>query len=328
MTTNNSKQALLDLLWLQFEQKLGKEWQKYAAFGKSIYQIDDRRKINFYEQISQDIEKKLGNKQTLSSATIGRMVEAKKINSETKKQTLDIICRYVGYESWLNFEKKNEHLAIERTGLTDMAQQTPLLRHLTNSNSKTKGKYSVKNVFVGFVGMFVLGSLVWFSLATSGKNASGTKQQFTKQEKKYFDAFIRSANQRAFDVMTKNCPLTDSALQVPTIHRSLDEFYTQKGTARSTILGYITQATRYNRAYCIPPSNHNVVYVKCLEKTETTVTLETKEHWYLLVKNKLTGKEERIYDNLNTQIYILIKENNTWKIDINKYEGTSRKVSK
>ncbi len=340
MNTNKPKQPFCDLIYQEFEKKLDTEWDKYSSFGKAFGQIDDNRKINFYETIIEDIKKKLGSGQTLSTSTISRIIEAKKISRHAKNQTLDILCRYIGYQGWVDFELKNQepiYATGNNLGETEEPEEEPEKNPIPTeidvptqqptalpaqpkpAKSLTKNAFRRLTIAIGF------GLVVWFG---SMQYTQMNQKIFTESEQLYFDTLIRHANEVQFDVLLKFCPVTDSATQMPRIHQRLNGFYTEKGTARLEILANIAEATRSQRRYYVPPSKYRIIYTKCLKKTETEVTIETEEDWYLELKNIEKDIHERVYQTINKQIYILKKENNTWKIDINKYEGKARKVLK
>jgi len=120
------------------------------------------------------------------------------------------------------------------------------------------------------------------------------------------------------------------------INANIAEFEVYKNMPQINFDGllpyYINNAPAYNQIYKVVnklaakgitlkddknPSYQEILEVEVLKRAATAVRIKTKECWYL----KWHSKNENIdyYNESNTQLYLLDKTNEGWKIRINHY---------
>jgi len=67
------------------------------------------------------------------------------------------------------------------------------------------------------------------------------------------------------------------------------------------------------------PSYFELLEVEILKKESTAVRIKTKECWYLKWYSKDENVDVKYYNNNNTQLYLLNRTDEGWKIRVNHY---------
>lgn len=127
-----------------------------------------------------------------------------------------------------------------------------------------------------------------------------------------FKQFILKANAAEFE-MYKNLPNSN--------FNSLLPYFIIDGPAYNQIYKLVNKQIR--RAVSLKdnknPSYFEVLEVEILKMEEETVRIKTKECWYLKWHSSKEDMEVKYYNNNNTQLYLLNKTNEGWKIRVNHY---------
>jgi len=145
------------------------------------------------------------------------------------------------------------------------------------------------------------------------------KKSFSETEIEEFNALIRNANDAELGIYR----------QLPKIDTSkLDDYFIKNGMAKGLITSTVKRMYKNNLSLVIAPSSYRILNVECKSKTDTSVMVETHEYWYLRWANRFTNADTLLYDVENVQLYQLLRENNKWKIDLNKYAGKTKKLGK
>lgn len=111
--------------------------------------------------------------------------------------------------------------------------------------------------------------------------------------------------------------------------KDLRKYYTDKGSALKVIEDILKRSSKLKRVINLPadnPSYYTVYEINILKQEEDKILAESKEHWYLRWYNIESDKYEKKYDETNTQLYILRKEKDQWKIDANDFTGTATDI--
>ncbi len=76
------------------------------------------------------------------------------------------------------------------------------------------------------------------------------------------------------------------------------------------------------------PSTCELVEFKIIQEEATQICIETKEYWYLRWEDQLTHQLKHIYNELNQQVYLIMKTEEGWRIKMNYYESPKNQLSK
>lgn len=140
------------------------------------------------------------------------------------------------------------------------------------------------------------------------------------KEKKDIITVISEANLRQFTAF-RDLNLKDTI--------RIDSFYTKTGSARKSIVTLLKQSAKCNRRIDIPidnPSFYKIHSLRVVELSEKEAIVKTKEHWFLKWYDMKEEKYTVSYDHENEQLYELEKENETWKIKNDFFEGKATKI--
>ncbi|MFN4147144.1 MAG: hypothetical protein ACK4GN_15060 [Runella sp.] len=179
---------------------------------------------------------------------------------------------------------------------------------LSLEKTSKKIPYRKAGLIAGGIGLALLS--VW------GYNMYWSRN-FTKAEKQYFKNLIDSAGITEF-----NLYLTLDTTKI----KDLDQYFTYKGQAKRNVLGELEKPIR--KGYRVRPlqSHRSILDWEFVSKEENEIRIQTKEKWKLVHYDPNTGEDLYKYDTTNSQLYILLKEHDQWKIDVNDYAGVRKKV--
>ncbi len=96
----------------------------------------------------------------------------------------------------------------------------------------------------------------------------------------------------------------------------LKEFYSEDGSAIILILDLLNQKQRDNWSLSntYNPSTFEILDIKVVEIKEDTAKVSTKEYWLLCWWDLEKNKYVKRFKNISDHYYLLIKEDDTWKI--------------
>jgi hypothetical protein len=166
--------------------------------------------------------------------------------------------------------------------------------------------------------LFIILSLLLLIVIFFGGNWY-QKRYFSNTEIKEFTALIRNANDAELHAYQK-LPQIDTA--------KLGDYFIQKGMAKGLIISTVKRMAKNNLVLVKAPSSYRILNIECKLKTDTSVMVETHEYWYLRWSNRFTNMDTLLYDVENIQLYQFLREDDKWKIDLNKYVGKSKKLGK
>lgn len=171
-----------------------------------------------------------------------------------------------------------------------------------------KISHTKKYLIAGFAMFILLLGFNWYQ-----------KNYFSKTEIETFNTLIRNANDTELQIYRK-LPKIDTL--------KLDDYFIKRGMAKGLITSTVKRMFKYNLSLVIAPSSYRILNIECKSKTDTSVMVETREYWYLRWANRFTNIDTLLYDVENVQLYQLLREDNKWKIDMNKYSGKAKKLDK
>lgn len=127
-----------------------------------------------------------------------------------------------------------------------------------------------------------------------------------------FEQFIIKANTAEFETY-KNLPNKNFDILLP--------YFIKDSPAYNQIYKLINKQVKKGVSLRDDknPSYFEVLEVEVLKKEKETIRIKTKECWYLKWYSKNENVDVNYYNNNNTQLYILNKTNEGWKININHY---------
>ncbi|MEL6864868.1 MAG: hypothetical protein AAFP19_10625 [Bacteroidota bacterium] len=302
----STKNRLVELLWQQLIQKINSEWLgKYARFGTALTQVSSP--INFAKALHQDMQEELyrrGIKVTVvNSLTIHHYFKQGGFSNRAKTGTLDLFCQYLGYERWSDFVVKNRELALH---LPSKRLHHPDLILVPKHRDKAPPPRWTWLLLL----LFAMGVCVY--------SVQCYTHSFSQTEKDFFRMRLEAANQLEFDLYQSVPNIADTV--------QLNQYFTKTGSARRGVLVNLFRAIRSSRELRMPGSGYEILDFHYLSKTGREVRIKTKEKWYILWYNPNTDKDVRLYDEVNEQEYIFIREENKWKIQTNIYEGKAEAI--
>lgn len=302
---NKNKEVLIQELWHQLTNKITEEWEeKYLSYGLGLSQLKSPTK--FAQALHSDIYKQFKARNVKANVvnhlTIHSYFKQGGFSANAKVGTLDLFCKYLGYERWTDFVQKNK----DNLSYQD-AHIQPAFASVEQNTYRNK-KWWIP-VLSGLV--LLLGGFFIFSQFSPHHTAAATNE-------KLYENIIREAAQLEFSLYKAVPNIQDTAL--------LKKHFTQNGSAKQSILGSLNRAIRNNRKLRIPPSAFDILEVNFVSKSKDKVTLKTEERWHVLWYDTENDKDERLYDEVNQQTYILVKEDDVWKIQTNVYKGEPKEV--
>ena len=126
--------------------------------------------------------------------------------------------------------------------------------------------------------------------------------------------FVKKALQTEFDVY-KKLPLIDES--------PLEEYFLKDGSAYLRIRSMLDRIS--NKQWILTnhlnPSSFELISLDITQQDAQTIHFETKEHWYLRWYDSIAQKYSYIYNQLNTQFYLLENSSKGWKIKLNYYDN-------
>lgn len=127
-----------------------------------------------------------------------------------------------------------------------------------------------------------------------------------------FKQLILDANIAEFSIY-KNLPKLDFTYLLP--------YFVKNGPAYNQI--YKVAHKLFKKQISLKddknPSYFEILEVETLKKEKETVRIKTKECWYLKWDSKDENADIKYYNNNNTQLYLLNKTKQGWKINVNHY---------
>ena len=314
MESNSSKRIsseFINLLWQQFIHKINSEWAtKYTSYGTDINQLNSS--IQFSRAVQQDMSttlKQLGfNETVMNPLTLHHYFKAKGLSVNTKKGTLDIFSKYLGYDRWTDFVEKNPLLPANDT-------DTPIaIPSITTTETKANQPSSKPQRIMLTLGFAICLLAAFFAK----KNFSFSTSDFSDVEQTYLTNLIENANQLEFSLYQSFPNIADTSL--------LYRYFVADGSAIQGIRGTLNRAKRNNRLLRVPPSLYELIDIQFISKSPSSILIETNEKWCTLWYDPETNKDERIYDVVNIQQYIIVKDDDAWKIKSNIYQGKATDI--
>lgn len=303
-------------------EKLFQEvWQFYSEIpiNKTNFTLTDCGKI------ADEIKNTTGY--VISARTYFNLYNAEGAKNDS---SLEVMCAYVLVKHKLLQSKDLEFKIIDtKIKVNEVSQKPPLgvyslmyYKHFLQGNTdeilplnnkstpqqldtvSPKKKYYI----AGFAVITFLLGFSWYQ-----------KNHFSETEIETFNTIIRSANNTELDIYRK-LPKIDTL--------KLDDYFIKKGMAKGLITSTVKRMYKNNLSLVIEPSSYRILNIECKSKTDTSVMVETREYWYLRWVNRFTKTDTLLYDVENVQLYQLLREDNKWKIDMNKYSGKTKRLGK
>lgn len=299
-----AKETFIALLWDQFFAKIEREWEKYEDYGENFNELaDNGNQLNFALAVRQDIVKTFQKKHidvdVVGENTLHRYFQRGGISRNVKDKSLEMLSWYLGYQGWGHFQHIHQLKAMK-----------PTSRETTISNRPSEGAqapfFLKKRILspVLFLTLLVVSLFIFYSL----------RLEQPVYDDDYFTDLIREANEAEFRAYMA-LPEIDTA--------GFDRYFTREGMAKKSILGALYNSSSKNRTLLEPPSSYTILDVEVVQRSDEEVRVETTEKWYLLMCDHAEPRGY-LYDTLNNQLYLLKKEDELWKIDVNHYEGQAR----
>lgn len=304
-----SKEVYVEEIWQLFTKKIEVEWiDKFASYGHSLEEIHKGQKTKFTHAILSDINKKVNNPDLLVSFdTMHRILTSGKLSPNQKNITFEMLCRYLGYQSWWHFQRAiDKQKIIQETQQNKPFQPQNLIPSTISSLEKETEQEDNKKrrlVLLFSISIAALSPIIYyfasFSNTISELDAS---------------TLIKAANQAEFDAY-QALPELDTA--------ALRKYFTPDGTAYSDAIELILKSHQKGRQL-LPPSGYEIVEIQAPVKKEDYIYVKTRERWKLLWCDPVDARGF-LYDTLNHQEYYLKLHDNQWKVDVNYYQGRAKR---
>lgn len=269
-------------------------------------------------------------------ATTGYVISARtyfnlyKAEGAKNDSSLEVMCAYILVKHNLLQSKDLEFKIIDtKIKANEVSQKPPLgvyslmyYKHFIQDNPDENSRFNnepipkqphifshkKKYLSAGLAIVILLLGFSWYK-----------KNYFSKSEIETFNAIIRNANDTELGIYRK-LPKIDTL--------KLDDYFIKKGMAKGLITSTVKRMFKNNLTLVIAPSSYRILNIECKSKTDTSVMVETHEYWYLRWANRFTNTDTLLYDVENVQLYQLLREDNKWKIDMNKYAGKTKRLDK
>lgn len=124
---------------------------------------------------------------------------------------------------------------------------------------------------------------------------------------------LLSGNQAEFNAY-KNLPEIDLS--------ELELYYHREGPAFKRVEHLLQLNAKRHWVLSDPknPSYHRILAFEIVSKSDTEMEIKTRENWYLRWFHTVDKNNPFIYDELNTQFYLLSLKGGKWKVELNHYE--------
>ena len=303
---------LIQALWIEFLNKLEVDWnEKHKQFG-DFYDFKNVKKTNLAKEILADMKKELRLKDRdidMSWNTLYSYVRTKSFKGASSK-TLLVIVKYLGYSDIKDFSSNST--AAQQLKSKERIIKLEKKSNLQTQSVATRKKYKpivVASVLLGLV----LGMIYYKSI-----------QQLTLSEHDttLIKDLLHKANNLEFNLYEKVPDLKDTVL--------LEEYHISNGAAKKTIIETLKRRVERNTILDIDNSMYKLSDrdIVIEPTSDHTATAKTLEYWKIIWLRKDSLKnnkfiQDRIWDNLNKQNYMLIKQDDKWFIEQNVYSGKS-----
>ena len=104
----------------------------------------------------------------------------------------------------------------------------------------------------------------------------------------------------------------------------IDKYFTHEGSARTRIIHLLNRHRQRGWVINNPlnPSTYEILNIKLKRIESNKATVITEEYWYLRWYDVKASEYVFIYNEKNTQTYILEKDKDgNWRVDVNIYKG-------
>jgi hypothetical protein len=233
------------------------------------------------------------------------------LSSTTQKNTLNAFAAFLGYEHWDDYRRKNSTNVIGAYKADNVKAIIDTVKEIKKTVTK---KISIKPRLFAFSGIGILICVIIFIFYSKTNNS----KESIEDEKRKIISTVRQANKAEFEAYSK-IPVLDTP--------SLDHFFINhpEGSARAFIIGALTRRKEAGCILVTSMSSYNLIDVEVKNIQDTVAYLTTTEKWHLRWFDTLRKEDVLVYDTTNKHDYILVKQNATWKILMDNYNGRLRK---
>ena len=318
----------------EFLNKIDQDWsEKYVLYGT----IDDiKQQTNLAKAIEADIYKELGksrrDKGSIPSwGSINNYLLIKGLGPNPKRKTLDIFSNYIGYNNFEDFKTNSAvttpvsedsqildiGTVVGNTAAKDITiikpGTEPIYDSLKSTGNIERFSLKTKSIVSCFGILFFLIVYLIYKNHQLSKNFSSAT--ISSQEESEIKSIIEKGNEIEYNLYKSIPQLSDTSL--------LTYYYTNQGSGRKNIITTLKRLKSNSVILDTDDSkrelNANEIYLNRIN--EKTIKAKTVEKWRLSWKDSISGRSTTIYDVLNNQLYHLVKTNEGWRIEDNKYDG-------
>jgi hypothetical protein len=345
----SSKEYATRHLYKQFIRHLESVWDdaSYSWYGKGPLEIDPQKETKFHDHLAKDMTPKQDEEATasISPASLRAVFREKKINKKSYSKTLNAISVFIGYEDWNDFSNNyyidsgNPEAAKEAL-LSDSNAEA---KHISTSTKEEQVNFSPSKQTLELISLSpqdTTGVSDISRIASSGFSEKPSKKKWSDLALICLVLLLATtAGGLYFSTATPD-DLDDTIVHIIsagneaefTAYESLafdsielSKYFTTKAMGpikRFVISRRLNESCLAVGSYqsISPGINHTI--------TQSKIGVTTVENWKLIWCNS-EGFIDKIYTDDDEQKYILVQENDTWKIDLNQYGGKlSNPVSK
>jgi hypothetical protein len=287
-------------LWKKFEAKIESDWNKKykKKAGHNFLGLKEVKKnktdisLLIYTDIKEHLKKKEIPTDELPTELYFYSLLQKGITTSSHANTIETLIYYLDFKSIDDFSNslespKNKYFEKIKIG------------------SSTLKKVGLALSFILTIGLSIY-SYSWYNT-----------KYFSENEKTFFKTLIENAGDTEFNLYKT---ADTSRLN------ELDKYFTKKGQARLNILGEMDKPLRRKYKLRELESHRRIIDYVFIQKNNSEVRIQTKEKWKVVWYDPKTDEDLSKYDTTNTQLYLIIKEDNLWKIDLNDYDGKKKKM--
>ncbi len=292
----------MNLLWIGFKNHLLDSWDNYQSFGNTLEEACAQ--IKFSEAVVQhmisDFEEKNIHFEPLNHLTLYNYFKTDGFSVNAKTKTLNTFSAFIGHQNWSTFREKVEKREITR----ETYSSVPRPEESTNGTHFDLRERRSRWLLPAILMVTLLLLLSFF-----------TWQHFeeTKDEKARIAKAIKAASAAEFSAYMK-IPAIDT--------NNLKKYFVESGTAYNSIVSILLRSRKRNRKLLVPPSSYVINDIEITELEEDQAEAESEEHWVIRWYDGSTDSE-MFFDTINRHIYYLLKEDGTWKVQVDAYSGRS-----
>jgi len=304
-------QYIMNNLWIEFKNRIKEDWEtKYAEFGE-LENIEGQ--TNFCRALENDMyltldipRKKTGV--VPSWNTLNTYFNQDSLGKKPKQKTIDIIVRYLGYDSIESFKKiantttisnvATQAVEVEKTSGELRVLEKEVNNSIQISEAKSKPIHKAKrSKFIYLFGLIpiLIASIFGYNYYT---------ENLLKEEIKQL---IINANKLEFDLSRIPVNIEDQ--------KKLDWYFSNNSVAKKKIEATVKNLNTRPRRFSEEESSYySTVKMNTYEREGDKITINTIESWRQVWYN--TETEERYaYATDGKQTYLIIKEEGKWKIN-------------